>query len=192
MIFMKINAGNLKKGDFVKYQNKIWQIQKVEFYYSGRGSALMKTKLKSLKDGKQMNQTFKSNDQIEVVEVDIKKMQFLYGQRNKLYFMDLKSFDQYELAETIVGKLKSFLKEGKEYYLSLYKDDILNIKFPKSVKFKVIKSEEAIKGDRVSGAKKTVVVENGVSVVVPIFIKQGDEIIINPEKGEYIERAKAK
>ncbi len=189
---MKINAGNLKKGDFVKYQNKIWQIQKVDFYYSGRGSALMRTKLKNLKDGKQINQTFKSNDQMEIVEVNIKKAQFLYDQRDKLYFMDLESFDQYELAETIVGKLKSFLKEGKEYYLYLYKDNVLNLRFPKSVKFKVIKAEEEIKGDRVSGAKKTVIVENEIPVVVPIFIKQGDEIVINPETGEYIERVKAR
>lgn len=185
---MEINAGNLKKGDFISYQGEIWQIQKAEFYSPGKGSALMKTKIKNLITGKNIDVTFKSNEKVLLIEVASVEMQFLYKDQENLYFMEEKTFNQYFVPIKRVGKTADFLKEGIKVYVYLHDDQALAIRPPMSVKLKVIKTEVGIKGDTVSGAKKPAVLETGVTVMVPLFIKEGEEILVNPETGEYMER----
>ncbi|MDH7476482.1 MAG: elongation factor P [Microgenomates group bacterium] len=186
---MKTNAGNLKKGEFVYHQGEIWQIQKAEFYSPGKGSALMKTRLKNLHSGKNIDYTFKSNEPVELVEVESVEMQFLYKDESNLYFMDEKSYNQYSLPISVVGDTSFYLKEGDKYYVYLQNEKPLNIKPPLSVKLKIIETEEAIKGDTVTGAKKPAKLETGVVVMVPLFVKKGDIISVNPETGEYTGRA---
>lgn len=185
---MRTNAGNLKKGDFISYQNEIWQVQKSEFYSPGKGSALMKTRIKNLISGKNIDYTFKSNEQVEILEVNAVEMSFLYKDQTNLYFMDERNFNQYSLPLSTVGNVGNFLKEGEKYYVYLYDEKPLNIRPPLSVKLKVVETEEAVKGDTVSGAKKPAKLETGVIVMVPLFIKTGDVISINPETGEYTGR----
>ena len=187
---MKVNAGNLKKGSFIMHQGNICQVAKTEFYSPGKGSALMRTKLKNISTKKNVDYTFKSNEIIELLDVETKEVQYLYADNENLYFMDPQSFVQYQLSRNIGGGIASFMKEGMNCYIYLRDDKVLNIRPPQSVKLKVIKAEDAIKGDRVGGAKKPVTVETGVEVMTPLFIKKGDFIIINPETGEYVERAK--
>ncbi|MGB9707436.1 MAG: elongation factor P [Microgenomates group bacterium] len=186
---MLINAGNLKKGDFISYQNEIWQIQKAEFYSPGKGSALMKLKVKNIISGKTIDITFKSNENVEVVDVMSVEMQFLYKDNESLYFMDEKTFNQYSLPIKRVGQVADFLKEGLKVYVYLHDDQALTIRPPMSVRLKVVKTEVAIKGDTVTGAKKPAKLETGVTIMVPLFIKEGETVIVNPETGEYMERA---
>lgn len=186
---MQINAGNLKKGDFISYQNEIWQIQKADFYSPGKGSALMKLKVKNILSGKTIDLTFKSNENVEVIEVNSVEMQFLYKDNENLYFMDEKTFNQYSVPIKHVGNVSNFLKEGIKVYVYLHDDQALTIRPPMSVRLKVIKTEMAVKGDTVSGAKKPAQLETGITIMVPLFIKEGETVIVNPETGEYMERA---
>lgn len=185
----KIEVSSLKKGDFVRVEEEIYMVSDTEFNYRGRGSALVKIKLKNIQDGKYKTFTFKSGEILEAIDVEVKKIKFLYKEKDELIFMDPFTYEQYSLSSKAVENLVPFLKEGEEYYAYFYGGSILNIKMPKTVKLKVINAEEAVKGDRVSGAKKPVIVETGVKVMVPLFIKKGDIIVINPETGEYVERA---
>jgi len=185
---MKTKAGDLKKGQFISHNGEIWQVQKAEFYSPGKGSALMKTLLKNISSGKTLAYTFKSNEDVEVTEVEAIELQYLYKDNNFLYFMNEKTYEQYHLPLHLVGRVADYLKEGDRLYVLMYENKPLNIRPPQTVKLKVIKAEEAVKGDTVSGAKKIVTVETGVSVAVPLFIKIGDIIVINPETGEYVER----
>ena len=185
---MKVNAGNLKKGDFINYQNEIWQVQKAEFYSPGKGSALMKTKIWNVKSGKNIDVTFKSVEEIEVVEVESRLMAFLYKDEENLYFMDEKTFNQYPVLLSSVSGLEKYLKEGDKIYVYLYDDKPLSIRPPLSVKLKVVEAEEAVKGDTVSGAKKPVKLETGAVIMAPLFIKVGDVVTVNPETGEYTGR----
>jgi len=185
---MKIKAGNLKKGDFIKYQEGIWQVQKAEFYSPGKGSALMRTKVLNVISGKNVDLTFKSEEVIEVVEVGSRLMTFLYKDNQSLYFMDEKNFNQYSISLASVSGLEKYLKEGDKLYVYIYEEKPLTVRPPLSVRLKVIESPEAVKGDTVSGAKKQVKVETGATVMVPLFIKKGDLIIINPQTGEYVGR----
>jgi len=185
---MKVNAGNLKKGEFVFFQGEICQVQKADFYSPGKGSALMKARLKNLMSAKNVDYAYKSNEQVEVLDVTSVEMQYLYKDNENLYFMNERTFDQSSLPISTVGKISRFFKDGEKMFVYFYNDKPLSIRPPSSVKLKIIEAEDAAKGDTVSGAKKPVRVETGAVVMVPIFVKIGETISINPETGEYTGR----
>ncbi|MCA9372129.1 elongation factor P [Candidatus Woesebacteria bacterium] len=183
------SAGNLKKGEFIRYQGDIWQVQKTEFYSPGKGSALMRTKIRNIKTGKNIDYTFKSQESVETVEVSSNEMQYLYKDNENAYFMDNQTFQQYEVPLSVIGDMVHFFKEGEVMYVYLYEEKALNIRPPSVVRLKIQETEEAVKGDTVSGARKVAVLETGAKVQVPLFVKTGDMITVNPETGEYGERA---
>lgn len=185
---MRTNAGNLKKGDFIYHQGEIWQIQKADFYSPGKGSALMKTRIKNLLSGKNIEYAYKSNEQVEILDVQSIEMQYLYHDNENLYFMDERTYNQFSLSLNIVGDVYKYFKEGDKMYVYLHDEKPLTVRPPLSVKLRVIEAEMADKGDTVSGAKKPVKVETGVVVMVPLFIKVGEIITVNPETGEYTGR----
>lgn len=186
---MKIDAGNIKKGEFINYQGEICQVLKSEFYSPGKGSALMRTRLKNVVTGKQIDYTFKSNETVETIEVSSMEMQFLYKDGENLYFMDQDTYNQSQIAASIVGDVANYLKEGETCFVYVHNDQPLNIRPPASVSLTITETEDAVKGDTVSGAKKTAVLETGATVQVPLFVKQGETITVNPESGEYVGRA---
>lgn len=185
---MRTNAGNLKKGDFVRHEGEIWQVQKADFYSPGKGSALMKTRIKNLISGKNVEYAYKSNEQIELLDVQSVELQYLYKDNENIYFMDERTYNQFHITASVVGEICKFFKEGEKMYVYMYDNKPLSVRPPLSVRLKVIEAENADKGDTISGAKKPVKVETGVTVMVPLFIKIGDIITINPETGEYTGR----
>ena len=170
------------------YQGEIWQIQKTEFYSPGKGSALMRTKIKNVKSGKNIDYTFKSSESVDTVEVNSVEMQYLYKDQEFAYFMDERSYNQYQVPLAVVGSVIEYFKEGLKMFVYLYNDEPLSIRAPLSVTLKVVSTESAVKGDTVSGAKKEAELETGVKVMVPLFIKTGEMISVNPETGEYTGR----
>ncbi len=188
---MRTTAGNLKKGDFVVHLGEVWQVQKADFNFQGRGMATVRLKIKSIGSGKTMDLTQKSVDSLELADVETVQMQYLYNDGSQLHFMDEKTYQQTTVETSLVGDLANFLKPGEKYYVIMYEDKALNVRPPASVRLKIIESESAVKGDTVSGAKKQATVETGVTVAVPLFIKKGDLIVINPETGQYVERVKS-
>jgi len=185
---MRVNAGNLKKGEFVFFQGAICQVQKADFYSPGKGSALMKARLKNLISAKNVEYAYKSNEQVEVLDVASVEMQYLYKDNENLYFMDERTFNQSSLPISVIGEISRFFKEGEKMFVYMYNDKPLTIRPPSSVKLKIVEAEDAAKGDTVSGAKKPVKVETGAVVMAPIFVKIGETISINPETGEYTGR----
>ncbi len=185
---MKTHAGNLKKGEFIRYQNEIWQIQKAEFYSPGKGSALMKARIKNVTNGKNIDYAFKSSETVETVDVESIEMQYLYKDNENMYFMDERSYNQYTVPLALIGDVAKFFKENDKYYVYVYNEQPISVRPPLSVRLKVIETEDAAKGDTVTGAKKAAIVETGVTVMVPLFVKVGDIVTVNPETGEYGER----
>lgn len=186
---MKIEAGNLKKGGFVIYRDNLSQIQKAEHYMHGRGGAIMRVKFKDVESGKTMDATFRSDEILESADVTSVRMQFLYADPQGAHFMD-ESYNQYSVATSIIGEYLEYLKEGDQYFVYLYKDQAVAIRPPASVNLKVTETEDAVRGDRVSAGRKKAIVETGATIMVPLFVKNGDLIVINPETGEYVERVK--
>lgn len=185
---MKTQAGNLKKGEFIIYTGDIWQIQKTEFYSPGKGAALMRTKFKNVKSGKNMDYTFKSVETVETVDVNSIEMQYLYKDNENAFFMDERTYNQYQIPLAVIGDVIEFFKEGSKMFVYVQGDTPLNIRPPMSVTLKIIATEDAVKGDTVSGAKKEAELETGAKIMVPLFIKAGETISLNPETREYTGR----
>jgi elongation factor P len=185
-IFMgTIEAGKLKKGDFINHQNDIWKVVKTEFYNPGKGSALMKCVILALSTQKQVAYTFKSAETVETVEISGANMQYLYNDGENYAFMDGNSFEQYEVPATLVGDVGLFMKEGDEYYVYLYDNKPVDINLGASVTLKVVKAEEVAKGNTVNNIQKEVELETGATMMVPAFIRVGDMISVNPQTAEY-------
>lgn len=185
---MRTDAGSLKKGHFIEFNNEIYHILKTEHNFRGRGSATIRIKMKNVKTGNALETSFRTADMVTAIDVDVVRVQFLYQDAGGVHVMDDKTYEQYDIPLKVVGETARFLKESDELFILMHNQETLAIRPPQSVQLKVIEAEDAIKGDTATSARKSVTVETGISVNVPLFIKTGDVIVIDPETGSYVER----
>ncbi|PIE98473.1 MAG: elongation factor P [Treponema sp.] len=183
-----IRGGDIAKGTVLLNKNAPYLVVEREFVNPGKGSAFARVKMKSLKDGSVLTQTIKTADSVEDAVVDAHKGQYQYNDGEQFIFMDTESFEQIYVPEDIVGDKKFFLREGDEYEILIWEEQPIDVKIPTKMIFVVEQSENYIKGDTVSGATKPIVTETGLVVRVPLFIKQGEKILVNTETKEYQER----
>lgn len=185
-----ISTSDFHKGITIIFRNEPHIITECTFVNPGKGSAFTRTKLKSLKTGKVAEFTFKSGEKIEEAPIEIQEMQYLYNDTQSYYFMNPKNFEQTSLSSEMVGDFKKYIKEGETYQLFVMEEKAVALKPPSKIRLKVIEAEEVVsKGNTVTGASKAVTLETGYKINVPLFIKKGETIAINPENGEYVGRA---
>lgn len=183
-----ITTADFQKGMYIKFKNEPHQVVEFQHVNPGKGSAFVRTKLKSLKTGRTQEFTFKSGEEVEQLDIFTREMQYLYKENDSFVFMDDRTYEQLQVAGQILGTLANFLKENETYQLLIYNDAAVGVRLPKKVRLKVIETEEAVKGNTVSGATKPAKLETGVVVQVPLFIKEGDVVGVDPEAGEYVDR----
>jgi len=186
---MKTYAGALKRGEFIIYQGNICQVVKTEFYSPGKGSALMHTKLKSVQTLKTVDYAFKSNESVETIDVNSIEMQFMYKDSDSMYFMNEQTYDQVTIPLAMAEGFVQYLKEGDKLFVFMHEDKALSVRPPLTVHLKIVETENAVKGDTVSNARKSAITETGATVMVPLFVKAGETVTINPESGEYVGRS---
>ena len=185
----QLRANQLKTGVFVLYKGQPHVVVKCEFYFPGKGSAFARTKMKNVKTGNVYEYTFKSAEMVETVDVDTTELQYLYRDGEVLNFMNPRTFDQFEISIDIFeGKEKYLLPEMKMFF-SFYEGEAIGVRFPLKVTVKVTEASEASAGNTVNAPKKPVTIETGVEVMAPLFVKQGETIIVDTETGEYVSRA---
>jgi elongation factor P len=159
-----------------------------EFHNPGKGTAIARVKMKSIKDGSVLTLTIPTQQEVEDATVDTHTCQFQYADQDNFHFMDNDSYDQFEVPLSSMEDKKYYLQEGGLYDLTVWEGSVIDIKIPYKMAFTVAESENYVKGDTVSGATKPVVTETGLTVRVPLFIKQGEKILVNTETNEYVER----
>jgi elongation factor P len=157
---------------------------------TGRAGAVLRTKLKNLKSGAIVSKTFQGADKVQEAEIEKQKAQFLYGDNSGYYFMNNATFEQFSLPNEVIGEAKRFLKEGTDLDVIYFSSVPINIELPIKMDFEVVEAPPAVKGNTVDGGSKQVIIETGVKINAPLFIKTGDIIKINTETGEYAERTK--
>lgn len=184
-----ISTSDFYKGACVMFRSEMWLISGYEFVNPGKGSAFVRTKLKNIKTGKVLEFTFKSGEKLEEVPLNTRELSYLYHDEEKFYFMHPQSYEQYELPVEMMGFLAQFIKEGDILQVLFNEENPIAIKPPKKVYLKVTEAAQGARGDTVGNALKPVTVETGAVVNVPLFIKEGDVIAIDPETGEYRERS---
>lgn len=183
-----IRGGDIAKGTVLLNKGAPYLVVEREFVNPGKGSAFARVKMKNLKDGTVLTQTIKTADTVEDATVDNRKCQYQYNDSDFFYFMDSESFETVSVANDIVDDKKFYLREGDEYEIVIWEGEAIDVKIPTKMIFEVAQSEPFIKGDTVTGATKPITTETGLVVRVPLFIKQGEKIMINTETNEYQER----
>jgi elongation factor P len=184
-----ITTADFVKNNFIEFKGEPHQIVEFQHVNPGKGSAFVRTRLKSLKTGKVQEFTFKSGESVTDVPVATQEMQYLYKEGESYMFMDNKTYDQFAIPEAMMGSYANYLKPNDVYQVLVNDDQAVGLRFPKKVRLKVTEATEGARGNTVSGATKTVIVETGAVVTVPLFIKEGETIAIDPETGTYLERA---
>jgi elongation factor P len=187
---MSLSITDLKKGVIFQLEDIPYRVVDYSQKVMGRGSSMVTVRIKSLLDGKVLDKTFKGNEQISTADITNQSMQFLYSDSNNLYLMDDETYDQLNVAISLVGDSLRFIKEGDHVTAQLFEGRIINIEFANKVPLKVAYTENVVKGDTSSSVLKEAKLETGLTIKVPAFIKQGDIIIVDTRSGEYIERAK--
>lgn len=181
---------DLKKNTLITLNGQPYKVVEYAQKVMGRGGSIVNVKVKNLVTGALLPKTFKGQEKIEPAEVTTTTVQYLYNDAEKFYFMDPKSFEQYELAHEMVGEAKDFLKEGEEVEIQFYNNAPINLVMPKNVWLKVEYTETAVKGDTSSTVTKDAKLETGATVRVPAFIKTGDVISVDTDSYAYRERKK--
>ena len=185
------STSDIKNGLCIKYNNDIYKI--IEFLHvkPGKGPAFVRTKLRSLSNGKVLDNTFSAGHKIEEVRVENHKFQFLYPEGDEFHFMNVESFEQISLNKNVLDS-PDLLKEGESVMISINTEtDLpLSVDMPASVILEVTYAEPGIKGNTATNATKSATVETGATVNVPLFINEGDKIKIETASGNYMERVK--
>ena len=183
-----VKAGQVAKGMFLLFKEEPYLVAEREFVNPGKGSAFVRLKLKNLRTGLVIRETIKSQETVEDIEVESRDAQYLYEDGEQFHFMDTESYEQFTVPLSGLEERKNYLKEGEVFQIVVWEDKPIDIKLPYKMAFKVTHAEEAVRGDTVSGTTKLVTIETGIQIKVPIFIKEGENILVNTETGEYVER----
>lgn len=183
------NAGNLVKGDYILFRDVPHVVLKHEFMNPGKGSAIMRTKLRNVKTGGVLDFTFKANENVELLNIDKKEMQYLYHDSQEVVFMDPRSYEQVSVPVKLIEEKLAFLVADMLCWVSRYEDEAIDVILPVQVKLKVVESEPASGGNTVNAAKKLVKLETGLEVMVPLFVKENDYVLVDTSNGQYVSRA---
>jgi len=183
-----LSISDLQTGTFLIYNGAPHQVIYREHSKLGRGGAILRSKIKNLLTGAILDLTFKGNEKFDEAEMSRSKAQFTYKEGDKFNFMDIKSFEQFDLDSKRVGTQGDFLKEGVEVDVLSWDNKPINIGLPFKVDLKVVEAPPAIKGNSAGAVTKQVVLESGAKLNAPIFIKAGDVVKVNTQTGEYVER----
>ena len=183
-----IKAGAIEKGMFILLKDEPHLVTEREFAKPGKGQAFVRVKLKNVRTGLVQRPTIKSHETVEEITVEDHPSQYLYADDASYHFMNTETYEQFEVPVAGFEGKKNYMKEGDTYDIVIWDSTPLDIVLPLKETYTVSEAEDAVKGDTVTGATKTISCETGLQVKVPIFIKAGDKILVNTETGEYVER----
>ncbi|WP_405404200.1 elongation factor P [Paracoccus sp. Ld10] len=185
----KINGNEIRPGNILEHDGGLWGAVKVNHVKPGKGGAFAQVELKNLRDGRKLNERFRSEDKVERVRLDQKDQQFLYETDGKLVFMDSETFEQTELDADLLGDRRPFLQDGMTATIEYYGEEALSVSIPQKVTCTVAETEPVVKGQTAANSYKPAILDNGVRIMIPPFVGEGEAIIVNTEMFEYSERA---
>ena len=184
-----ISTNDLKNGITIEVEGSIYVVMDSQHVKPGKGAAIVKTKLKNLRTGSIIEKTFNAGVKVSTARIEKQLMQYLYEMNNSYYFMNMETYEQVELGKDQVGEGYKYLKENLEVYITFFEGEVLGLDLPDKVNLKVTHTESEVKGNTTNNAMKDAEVETGIQVRVPLFIEEGETIIISTEDGKYVSRA---
>jgi elongation factor P len=185
-----ISTSDFRKGAKIEFRDAPYEIIDFQHVKMGRGGAIVRTKLKNLKTGGIVDETFKAGERFETPDLEERSMQYLYREKDLCYFMDMENYEQLPLTTEQLGDARRFLKENMVVKVLFYKGSPLTVELPIFVELMIAKTEPGVRGDTASGGSKPAVLETGATVKVPFHLNEGDIIKVDTRTSEYIEKVK--
>ena len=185
----RINGNEIRPGNVLEHDGGLWVAVKVSHVKPGKGGAFAQVELKNLRDGRKLNERFRSEDRVERVRLDQKDQQFLFEADDMLTFMDSETFEQIALPADLLGDRRPFLQDGMVVTVEYYGEEALNVSLPQKVVCTVAETEPVVKGQTAANSYKPAILDNGVRITVPPFVGSDEAIVVNTETFEYVERA---
>ena len=184
-----ISVNDIKNGITFVLDGDIYQVLEFSHVKPGKGAAFVKMKIRNLRTGSTTEKSFNSGTKLEKAMIEKRPMQFLYASGDSYNFMNMESYEQIELTKDQLGDDVNYLKEGLNVDLSFYEGELLGVMLPDKVELEVTHTEPAVKGNTTNNATKDATLETGLVVRVPLFVEQGEKIIVSTSTGKYDSRA---
>jgi len=184
-----VSTNDFKNGMTIMWNGQIHQIVEFQHVKPGKGGAFVRTRLKNFKTGQVIEHIFKAKEDVEQAVIERHIVQYLYRDANNLVFMDTNTYEQIELPLSAAEHLLPYLKENEEVTAVMHEGEVIDVALPFTVELKVVSAPPGVKGDTATGGTKPVQVETGATVMVPLFISEGDMIKVDTRTGEYLTRA---
>lgn len=186
---MKISAFEMKVGNLMEHQGKLWRVLKLGHVKPGKGGAFVQAEMKEISGGTKLNERFRSDEKLEKAHVESRKMQYLYAEGDNHIFMDLTTYEQLGLAEDDIGEQMGYLLPNMEVHINFHNENPIGIELPLNVVLEVVETESVVKGQTATSSGKPAKLQTGITVTVPQFISAGEKVKVNTGTGEYVERA---
>jgi elongation factor P len=187
---MQVSTAEFKKGLKIQFDGEPYTIVDFQHVKPGKGGAFVRTKLKHMRQGRVIDNTFRAGEKVALVDFDEKRMQYLYRD-DRYHFMDLETYDQISLSPEEVGDARDFLKDNTEVEILFIDDSPVTVELPNFMELQIVKTDPGIRGDTASGGSKPATLESGAVVQVPLFLNEGDVVKVDTRSGEYLGRVAA-
>ncbi|ALX48055.1 elongation factor P [Lentibacillus amyloliquefaciens] len=184
-----ISVNDFKTGLTIELDNDAWQVIDFQHVKPGKGAAFVRSKLRNLRNGNVQEKTFRAGEKVNRAHIENRKMQYLYASGDTHAFMDTNTFEQLELQTNQIENELNFMRETMEVSIITYEGEVIGVELPKNVELTVAETEPGLKGDTASGGTKPATLETGYTVQVPLFVNQGDALVISTTEGKYVSRA---
>lgn len=183
-----INVNDFKTGMTIELDGDIFEVLEYSHVKPGKGAAFVKAKLYNLRTGSNTENSFNSSTKVAKALIEKKPMQYLYMNGSNFVFMNMETYEQVEINESQINREKDFLTENLDVNVIFYGDELLGINIPEKVELKITHSEPAVKGNTSSSAMKDAITETGLLVKVPLFVNEGETIIVSTKDSKYVSR----
>ena len=181
-------AGDFKNGITIEIDGKVYQIIEFQHVKPGKGAAFVRTKLKDIINGGVIETSYRPTEKFPQARIDRKDMQYLYMDGDLYNFMDNETYEQISLPAEDIQEAMKFVKENETCKVCSFNGKVFSVEPPLFVELEVTETEPGVKGDTATGATKPATVETGATVMVPLFVNQGDVIKIDTRSSEYLSR----
>jgi elongation factor P len=184
-----ISVNDFKTGVTIEVDNALWQVTDFQHVKPGKGAAFVRSTLRNIRTGSVQERTFRAGEKVAKARIENRKMQYLYANGDQHVFMDNLSYEQVELTEKQIERELKFLQENMDVHIMTFGHEILGVELPTTVILEVAATDPGIKGNTAQGGSKPATMSTGLVVQVPLFINEGDKLIIQTSDGSYTSRA---
>jgi elongation factor P len=187
---MKINANLIRVGNIIEHNSRQWAVLKTQIVQPGKGGAFITVEMRDIRTGTKTNERWRTADTVEKCNVEEKDCTFLFADGEALTFMDQENFEQFNLSKEVLGESAAFLQDGMQVAVDFIEGSPVSVALPEKVVMLVVEADPVVKGQTASSSYKPAKLENGLKILVPPFIAEGEKIVVNTGDCSYVERAK--